>query len=667
MVLLLCLLAHPSHAVAELVLEDDTKEVALGRHLHILEDPSHSFTIKEVSTPSMRNWFVPSRVENPNFGSTTAVYWARLRIENRSQVNSWVLVMKAAMTAYIDFYLVDPDNGNYREYKTGALRPVENRPILDRRYVLPFAVQPGESIDLYIRINAKWIFFPASVMPASAYTEKTYLENILFGCSYGAVLLLLINSLLLWIFLRDRVYLDFACWLASISLLKASLEGFAQLFLWPDCFDFIVISYPFFVILTFFFGLRFAGSFLLVKKHSPVLFWVLLSIQLIWGVMMLILLLVDPLQSNDIIHGFGVISIALLMVIAFRIWRRGFRPALLYLAGWCILFAIAVRELFSLWGSGIDYDAMLWSLNIGTLLPMLFFSSALIFRVMSLQRERQQSQVDALRLAEEHEKIVTEKNIRLNEANQQAQQARQTAEMANLAKSNFLSSISHELRTPLHHIIGFSRILKENLQTEIDEKHVFYINNTLKAGNQLLGMVENILTISNVDLDQLKPSVSEILLDELLETTTAHFREKDLKSKLTVSINVLSGATPHIVFADKEMMKQILFLLFSNAVKFTPDGGDIKLEAEIHPSRFIIRFKDTGIGIAPVHLDKVFEPFFQVRGGIRDKTPGVGLGLTLAKKLVTLQGGSITASSNGLGQGCEMTVIMPQKQQGVSV
>jgi len=265
---------------------------------------------------------------------------------------------------------------------------------------------------------------------------------------------------------------------------------------------------------------------------------------------------------------------------------------------------------------------------------------------------------------------VAERTAELNEANNELEarvekrtaelaKAKEEAEVANLAKNNFLASVSHELRTPLHHILGFSQILQgKGLETQ-DEKQRTYFTNIIKAGKHLLSLIDDVLDLSQADLGKMVLNPGEVDLKKLLENSMTPIREKDLKSGLSVELIFPKSMEGTTIIADELKLKQIMFNLLSNAVKFTPDEGSIRVEVEKKEREVVICVSDSGIGIPAELKDSIFQNFFQVQNNISGKTPGVGLGLSISRRLAELHGGRLWVSSFGEGKGSRFYFSLP--------
>jgi len=225
------------------------------------------------------------------------------------------------------------------------------------------------------------------------------------------------------------------------------------------------------------------------------------------------------------------------------------------------------------------------------------------------------------------------------------------------AKSEFLANMSHELRTPLNSINGFSEVLFDETFGPLNEKQRQYVNNVLTSGKHLLLLINQILDMAKVESGKMNLSLSSLPMNSLLNELAMLVADMVSKKKIEMVLEIAEDLPD--IEADELKVKEIIYNLLSNAVKFTPEGGKISLRAKRVDSDIEIVVSDTGIGIAPENIGKIFEGFFRVDTPYSRVTEGTGLGLPLSKKLVELHGGKFSVESAGLDKGTKVRFTLP--------
>ncbi len=265
--------------------------------------------------------------------------------------------------------------------------------------------------------------------------------------------------------------------------------------------------------------------------------------------------------------------------------------------------------------------------------------------------EQKRTQAALQRLNVELEERVAQRTEELRAAN---------AALAKAArlKDEFLASMSHELRTPLTGILGLTEALQRRVYGDLTERQSDILHTIEESGHHLLNLINDILDLSKIEAGRMELELGRVSVDELCQASLRLI--KQMASAKRQSVSYSQKPPDMILRADARRLKQILFNLLGNAVKFTPEGGELGLEVLGDEASNEIRFTvwDRGIGIAQEDLGKLFQPFVQLDSSLARNYPGTGLGLSLARRLTELHGGRIEVES-ALGQGSRFTVIIP--------
>jgi signal transduction histidine kinase/DNA-binding response OmpR family regulator len=254
-------------------------------------------------------------------------------------------------------------------------------------------------------------------------------------------------------------------------------------------------------------------------------------------------------------------------------------------------------------------------------------------------------------------------NVRLYEetrqAKEEAEQARARAEVANHAKSDFLSRMSHELRTPLNGILGYAQILKND--ADLSRRQADGLSVIQQSGEHLLTLITDILDLAKIEAGRFELLPTPIQLDIFMQNTLAIIQMRAEKKRLELNYQPLS-MIPDAVAVDEKRLRQILLNLLNNAIKFT-ETGQVTLQLELidQPDVNQVRLRfavvDTGVGMTPEQLQQIFNPFEQV-GDMKKRAEGTGLGLAISNQLVEAMGGQLQVASE-LGHGSTFWFELP--------
>lgn len=263
------------------------------------------------------------------------------------------------------------------------------------------------------------------------------------------------------------------------------------------------------------------------------------------------------------------------------------------------------------------------------------------------------------------------------QTNEQLAQINVELARATRLKDEFLANMSHELRTPLNAILGLSEGLQDQVFGALNVRQIKALGTIERSGRHLLELINDILDLSKIESGKLELHLSDVSIRSLCDASLSFVKEMAIKKNIQISTQI--PAHLNVIQADDRRLRQVLINLLSNAVKFTPVSGSVRLEVYLEPFRSIdspislfsssslsppptdylcFSVIDTGIGIAPDNIDKLFQTFVQIDSSLSRQYSGTGLGLALVRQIITLHGGTVAVNSE-LGQGSCFTVRIP--------
>lgn len=270
------------------------------------------------------------------------------------------------------------------------------------------------------------------------------------------------------------------------------------------------------------------------------------------------------------------------------------------------------------------------------------------------QAEIVQGQRTQANLARENQTLVNQ----IREQTLELGHARGQLDQTGRLQDEFLSSMSHELRTPLNTILGAAEILQSEVFGTLTEKQRKYVNNSSESGQLLLALINDILALSKIEAGKVKLHLSPVSITSLCQNCVRQVSSLAQKKGIIMSQNVDQQTIT--AQADEGWLKQVLVNLLNNAVKFTPGGGEVALTVSGNAAEKTINFMvtDTGVGIAPENLERIFTPFIQVDSSLSRQYYGTGLGLSLVTRIIEMHGGAVSVESQ-VDKGSCFTVSIP--------
>lgn len=257
------------------------------------------------------------------------------------------------------------------------------------------------------------------------------------------------------------------------------------------------------------------------------------------------------------------------------------------------------------------------------------------------------------------QKELMDKEVHLKELIKSTLSAKEEAEKANEAKSQFLSNMSHELRTPLNAILGFSQILQMDPEEPLTESQNSSVEEVIKAGNHLLGLINEILDLAKIESGKLLISIEPVAVKSLIEETVSIINPLAYKKNISIAYSY-PNCENDFIYADKTRIKQVLLNLLSNAIKYNHNDSTVNFYCEKINNKIKFNVEDKGYGIAEKDITEIFKPFYRA-SETSNLAEGTGIGLSVSNQLIELMGGKINVIST-LGVGSHFSFELPSSE-----
>ncbi|RLU03066.1 MAG: hybrid sensor histidine kinase/response regulator [Ketobacter sp.] len=615
----------------------EVQDMPLGKRLQILEDPSGTLLVEDVRSPDISRQFEPLFVDTPYLGRTHSVFWFRFDLDFSANDSDLILELGYPHLKHITLYrfendqLVDQESAGYGDPNTTKLHC--SRPCFD--------IPQSDGVQtLYLRVNSDSpLFVPINLRNPNSQLKSERIMMALSALFYGAFMVMGLFNLFLYFSTRKSSYIYYVAYIISVALWTLSHDGVLRemLFMQYEALASYRVHFIF-TLLSLCMGAIFCQKFLNTAENMP-LHHKAFSFLVLMGVVDIILIIMTskvqlPNSANLLtillcVAGLSAGSVGIM---------RGLKTARFFLIAWLSVIVGSASWVLTISGVFPLNKITLFSVHMGALLETILLGLALGDRINVLQAERIQVEKEAKRRLEEN-------NIKLAASNR--------------FKDEFLSTVSHELRTPMNGIFGAYELLEH---TDLNTEQVKYLSTISRSSRDMMGMIENILTYTQLESGIAKPNAHPFRIKECLQEIAMHYRGRAAMQDLDFDFR-LDNNIPMTLEGDEDKLRLLLDHLLDNAFKFT-DQGFVRFEvthlqsSEADQEKLMFVIRDSGCGVPESLQSDIFNSFKQADGSLTRRKGGLGIGLALCQRIISILQGKLEFKSV-VNEGTQVVLTLP--------
>lgn len=595
-----------------------------------------------------------------NAGYKDAIVWIRVPVHVAADApRDWLLEVGYPTLDQVTLYRREA-SGQWRAVESGDFVPRSRRPFEHHNLVFPLLLEPGAEEVMFLRVESQGNL----TIPLTFWQPKDLLaaDRSLYAWQalyFGALLALLSYNLMLFLAIRDPLYLTYSLMVLGMGSGLLTMKGFGSLLLWGDAVSLDNVAFPLSLALCGLAGALFTRRFLDSRHRAPLLDRVVLVLTALFAVETLSGYWLPYALLARLVSATGLCFSVVAVVLALQSLIRGQRSARLFLAGWLLLLVgvavTALRNFGWLPTNALTSNIM----QIGSALEMLLLSLALADRINSLRQEKDLAHADAVRAERKLvdtlrdwgvslEREVVRQTHELRQANLRLAASEAIERRGREEQTHFIAMIAHDIRTPLAIIKAAVQSLQDMDASPPPPEHQKRYDRIQRALQRLNALLEIALMQDRTNVDDWRMEMAEIQLGALTEELLQLLSPADearLCCRLADGLPALRG--------DPRMLRVMLLNIVENALKYSPRESDVRLEIEtgIHAGSagVFIRVIDHGPGIAPGQEERIFQKYYRSPDAVGQ--PGLGIGLFLARFICRRHGGilHVVARSGELG------------------
>ncbi|MDX1696201.1 MAG: response regulator [Ketobacteraceae bacterium] len=635
---------QPSFAEAgEFVLPENEFRVDISGRLQVFEDVEGNKSVQDVVALCDKGRCRPTTGKNLQYGYTSSAYWFHFTVISRAEERRRTyLEVRYSPLDYVDVFVIGPD-GQVKEMHGGDRIPFSERPAQTNYHLFPVVVQANSVHQVYFRVKSESsVSVPVYYASALALLENEHNSGAFTWGFYGLALGLFCYNIFLGLTTRNTVYFHYDLYIFFSCLFIASLDGLLVR-LWPGSPDWESRSIYVFSWLMGFFVLNFSMVFLQTKRDLPRLHLLLSGMRLCLAIGAVAFIFI-PIKLAAAINAPSILVLAFsIFIVGLYRALTGFKQAAFFILGiWAFLLGCGSVAAGSMNLHGY-YELTPLFLKAGTAMEMFLFSIALGNRINLLEKETQVGRERLLKLELDASEKERKNNQRIIEAQEESHKL----------KDAFLATMSHELRTPMNGVIGGIELLKSG---KLTGQQAHNLELTDRSARTMLSLVEKIMEFIQLQSGISRVARSRFHINDALYGVFNQYADSFRSPELAFKADFKSTARKYAT-GDKDKLTRILSVLLDNAVKFCDQGVIECVTEQTGENQLSITVKDTGIGIAKEDIDRIFAPFTQLDNKSSRTKGGLGIGLSVAKRLSESLSASLSVKSEP-GKGTEFTLLV---------
>lgn len=593
----------------------------LGTHVSVFEDPGGKLDIQHVMTTDYAQRFKPAGMSRPNFGYTRSAWWIRFTVEPGATDADLLFDVATPTLDSLHFYL--PDSAAMPVQVSGDAMPWGQRSNLFRNPVFRLPLRGGVPQTAYMRVQTgSLMLLPMTLWQADAYIARDHATSLALFMCYGVILGLFLYNLVLYLSLRDRIYLYYVAYVGVFGLALTALDGSGFHYIWPNHPWWANQALATLVSLAHLAGILFARDFLDAGGvwrqwrricNGYVVFFAILAAC---GASGLLLTQGDILLLMSFASPAGAITV---LVFAAQKIRAGYRPARYLLLAWSALLLYMILAALRNFGIGADSALTAWGLHASLLIDVILLSTALAGRIRLMQSEAVTAQQRLIDTARTYQTALENRALELAEANCELE--------------SFSYTVAHDLRAPLRAIEGFSRMVEQDSAATLTPEARGDLLRISQNARHMAVLIDALLEFSRLGRHTITKQCVD--MDALAAGEAA---ESASGGNVDLDIGALGS-----VMGDAALLRQVWANLIGNACKYSAKVAAPRIEVRCQRSavEVIYSVRDNGAGFDGAYAGKLFNMFQRLHTA--GEFEGAGIGLALVKRIVERHGGRVWA------------------------